>query len=284
MLLHGRGGSAEHAVSVRQVLGLDVVAALAPQAAISRGIHTHSSRRSSRTSRTWIPRCDGSMRSSRISSPAASKAIESRLWDSPRAHASRVSMRPGIRGNMALMVLTGGLIGPPGTPRNYAGSLDGTPVFIGTSDPDPHVPFERVQETADVLARMGTKVDLRRYPGMPHAVNEEELQACRALLDGIVTRGGDASQVNAMEFDLRKLDSHNRYKLLVSVVVPRPIALVTTVDDHGRVNAAPFSFFNAMGSEPALVVLGIRRPLRRHPQGHRAQHPHDPGIRGEPGG
>jgi flavin reductase (DIM6/NTAB) family NADH-FMN oxidoreductase RutF len=60
-----------------------------------------------------------------------------------------------------------------------------------------------------------------------------------------------------MEFDLRAMDARDRYKLLVGVVVPRPIALVTTVDAEGRVNAAPFSFFNAMGSDPPIVVLGI---------------------------
>ena len=80
------------------------------------------------------------------------------------------------------MGLTGGLIGPPGTPRDYPGSLDGTSVFLGTSDPDPHVPFERVRETGTVLARMGAGVELRRYPGMPHTINEDELAACRALL------------------------------------------------------------------------------------------------------
>jgi len=60
-----------------------------------------------------------------------------------------------------------------------------------------------------------------------------------------------------MQFDLRQLPSRDRYKLLAGVVVPRPIALVTTVDPEGRINAAPFSFFNAMGSDPPLVVLGI---------------------------
>jgi predicted esterase len=80
------------------------------------------------------------------------------------------------------MALTGGLIGPRGTDRDYAGSLAGTPVFLGTSDPDPHVPFERVRETAAVLTRMGAVVELRRYPGMPHTVNEEELEVCRSLL------------------------------------------------------------------------------------------------------
>jgi predicted esterase len=87
----------------------------------------------------------------------------------------------------AVIALTGGLIGPPGTPRNYRGSLDGTPVFLGTSDPDPHVPFERVRETEAVLANMGAKVQLRRYPGMPHTINQDELDVCRALLEAVAT-------------------------------------------------------------------------------------------------
>ncbi len=60
-----------------------------------------------------------------------------------------------------------------------------------------------------------------------------------------------------MEFDCRNLEPHENYKLLISLVLPRPIALVTTIDEHGRVNAAPFSFFNAMGFNPPIVALGI---------------------------
>ena len=60
-----------------------------------------------------------------------------------------------------------------------------------------------------------------------------------------------------MHFDLAKIAETDAYKLLVSTVVPRPIALVTTVDAAGRVNAAPFSFFNAVSSRPPVVVLGI---------------------------
>jgi predicted esterase len=85
----------------------------------------------------------------------------------------------------AVIGLTGGLIGPPGTPRDYPGSLAGTPVFLGTSDPDPHVPFERVKETEAVFKRMGAKVELRRYPGMPHTINEDELDVCRELVRGV---------------------------------------------------------------------------------------------------
>src|SRR5438067_13288631 len=60
-----------------------------------------------------------------------------------------------------------------------------------------------------------------------------------------------------MHFDLARLAPSDAYKLLVSTVVPRPIALTTTVDLAGRVNAAPFSFFNAVSSIPPVVVLGI---------------------------
>ena len=86
----------------------------------------------------------------------------------------------------AVIGLTGGLIGPPGTPRNYPGSLAGTPVFLGTSDPDPHVPFQRVKETETVLSKIGAAVELRRYPGMPHTINNDEADAVRTLLQRAV--------------------------------------------------------------------------------------------------
>ena len=60
-----------------------------------------------------------------------------------------------------------------------------------------------------------------------------------------------------MHFDLAAIPQGNAAKLLVSTVVPRPIALATTVDSAGRINAAPFSFFNAVSSVPPVVVLGI---------------------------
>jgi predicted esterase len=74
------------------------------------------------------------------------------------------------------------LIGPDGTPRDYAGSLEGTPVFLGCSDVDSHIPAERVRESADVLRRLGGEVTLRLYPGMGHMVNEDEIEAVRTLL------------------------------------------------------------------------------------------------------
>jgi predicted esterase len=81
-----------------------------------------------------------------------------------------------------LIGFTGGLIGPPGTRFDYAGSLAGTPVFMGSSDVDPHIPKARFEESAAALARLGATVDARLYPGMAHTVNRDELDAARTLL------------------------------------------------------------------------------------------------------
>jgi predicted esterase len=81
--------------------------------------------------------------------------------------------------------LSGGLIGPDGTPRDYPGDFDSTPVFLGCSDVDPHIPKERVLETADVFKRMGARVTARLYPGMAHTVSLEEIAEVRALVSAI---------------------------------------------------------------------------------------------------
>jgi len=74
------------------------------------------------------------------------------------------------------------LIGPPGTPRDYPGSLADTPVFLGCSDVDPHIPLERVHESAEVLRRMEARVDERIYKRMGHTINADELAAVRELV------------------------------------------------------------------------------------------------------
>src|SRR5215203_1896847 len=78
---------------------------------------------------------------------------------------------------------SGGLIGPPGTSFDFDGTLEGTPIFIGSSDVDPHIPKERVEESALALDRLGAAVDARLYPGMGHTINRDELDAGRAILN-----------------------------------------------------------------------------------------------------
>ena len=67
-------------------------------------------------------------------------------------------------------------------------------------------------------------------------------------------------------FSLRDLSKQDRYKLLCSVVIPRPIALVTTLDANGALNAGPFSFFNVFSEDPPLVVLGLQHKADRTPK------------------
>jgi predicted esterase len=88
-----------------------------------------------------------------------------------------------------VIVFTGGLIGPEGTPRDYAGSFAGTPIFLGCSDVDNHVPKPRVDETATVFTRMGASVDKRIYPGMGHLINDDEIAAAQGVLDGVLAGG-----------------------------------------------------------------------------------------------
>jgi predicted esterase len=85
-----------------------------------------------------------------------------------------------------LVGLSGGLIGPDGTPRDYPGSLDGTPVFLGCSDVDSHIPLERVHHTTQVLQKLGGAVTERIYPGMGHSVNQDELDFVRGMMNALL--------------------------------------------------------------------------------------------------
>ena len=83
--------------------------------------------------------------------------------------------------------LSGGLIGPPGTPRDYAGSMAGTPVFLGCSDVDMHIPRERVDETAEVFRRLDGDVTERLYRGMGHTINQDEIAFVQGMMAALTT-------------------------------------------------------------------------------------------------
>ena len=82
--------------------------------------------------------------------------------------------------------LSGGLIGTDGTPREYPGSLAGTPIFLGCSDSDFHIPKERVLHSEEVLRGLGAEVITRLYPNMGHTINQDELDAVTDLMVSIV--------------------------------------------------------------------------------------------------
>jgi predicted esterase len=84
-----------------------------------------------------------------------------------------------------VIIFSGGLIGPPGTTWNGPGSFAGTPIFLGCSDQDAHIPKSRVEETARVFERMGADVTTRLYPGMGHLVSQDEITFAKAILDRV---------------------------------------------------------------------------------------------------
>jgi phospholipase/carboxylesterase len=189
ILVHGRGASAESILSLHETLDLDGVAALAPQA----------------YENTWYPQSFlAPIDTNQPYLESALRKLDTLVIDvlSRGIAGERIAILGFSQGACltteyvarhprqygAVIGLTGGLIGPAGTSRNYTGSLAGTPVFLGTSDPDPHVPYERVRETEAVLTRMGAKVELRRYAGMAHTINEDELAVCRRLLQELIAR------------------------------------------------------------------------------------------------
>jgi predicted esterase len=86
----------------------------------------------------------------------------------------------------AVVLFSGGLIGPPGTTWSTSRSLQRTPIFLGCSDVDAHVPERRVTETAEVFSHMDADVTKRIYPGMGHLVCEDEIVAAQSLLDRLV--------------------------------------------------------------------------------------------------
>ncbi|HEY0513349.1 MAG TPA: phospholipase [Thermoanaerobaculia bacterium] len=183
VMAHGRGATAQNILELRRELAAPELAYVAPQAAGG----------------SWYPY--GFMAPMERNEPGLSSGL-ARLGEvlagleaagippertlllgfSQGACLSLEFAARNARRYGGVMGLSGGLIGPPGTPRNYAGSFAGTPVFLGCSDRDPHIPRERVDESAAVLRGMGAEVTERIYPAMGHTVNEDELERVRALI------------------------------------------------------------------------------------------------------
>jgi predicted esterase len=185
ILAHGRGASAADILTIAAEVMLPGVAYLAPQAAGS----------------AWYP--NPFTAPLEANEPYLSSALE--VLDSLLARveatvpaekvvllgfsqgacltlefAARHARRYG-----GVVGLSGGLIGPDGTPRDYPGSFDGTPVFLGCSDVDPYIKKERVLGAGDVYERMGAIVTLRLYEGMGHTVNADEIEEVRKIAKAV---------------------------------------------------------------------------------------------------
>jgi predicted esterase len=185
ILLHGRGASADDILGLAHELALPDIAYLAPEAA----------------GHTWYPYSFLSpIEQNEPGLTSALLVVEGLIADLgeqgiPPERVVLMGFSQGAcltlefaarhaRQYAAIAAFSGGLIGPPGTARDYAGSFDGTPVFFGCSDVDPHIPVARVRESAEVYRGMGATVDERIYPGMGHTITQAEIDAVRTLLAG----------------------------------------------------------------------------------------------------
>jgi predicted esterase len=181
--IHGRGASAEDILGLAQELNTSDVTCLAPQAADN----------------TWYPysflqpiaKNEPGLTSGLRKIAALIDSLEAQGISRERiillgfSQGACLSLEFAARhaGRYAGIIgFSGGVIGPPGTPRHYIGSMDETPVFLGCSDIDPHIPLDRVHETAALFRTLGAVVDERIYPEMGHLVNTDEIAAARALL------------------------------------------------------------------------------------------------------
>ena len=183
ILIHGRGASAEDILGLAHEFATTDVAFVAPQAAASTW-YPYSFLSPITQNEPWLTSAlaiVGGLVQSLADEGVASERVAI-LGFSQGACLTLEYAARNARRYAAVIGLSGGLIGPPGTPRTYTGSLDATPVFLGCSDVDPHIPVERVRESAAVLRTMKAEVDERIYRGMGHTVNSDEIVAVRALL------------------------------------------------------------------------------------------------------
>lgn len=183
ILLHGRGGSAEDMIGLGRALTSDRLALLAPQA----------------PGQTWYPYSFLAPRQQNephLSS--ALKQVEAALAKATSAGLaiSRVALCGFSQGAClatefvarhpqryaGLLAFTGGLIGPLEEPISLTGDLAGTPVLLSSGDPDPHVPWKRVQQSGELLTSIGGQVMLQRFPGRPHTILPEEIEQGKKLL------------------------------------------------------------------------------------------------------
>ena len=185
ILLHGRGASAEDIMTIASEVQHPGWAYLAPQA----------------VGNAWYPNPFTAPLESNEPYLSAALDMISKLVErvEPTVPAQRIMLLGFSQGACltlewaarnarrygAIAGLSGGLIGPEGTPRDYPGDFDATPVFLGCSDVDPYIQKDRVVEAAEVFKRMGADLMVRLYPGMGHMVGPEEIAIVRGLVESI---------------------------------------------------------------------------------------------------
>jgi phospholipase/carboxylesterase len=185
ILLHGRGGSAEDILSLSAHLAVPDFTLLAPQAT-NNTWYPFSFMAPPAQNEPWLSSALGLLKE--VVDELGAKGIPSEhiyfggfsqgaclTLEFVTRHAARYG---------GVVAFTGGLIGDKIHPENYQGDFGGTPVFIGTSNPDPHVPVERVYATTNILKNMNAAVTEKVYTGMGHTINRDEIDQANALVFG----------------------------------------------------------------------------------------------------
>lgn len=186
VMVHGRGATAEDILSLADVLDVAGYALIAPQAA-GFSWYPRSFLEPMERNEPWLSSALAKVGS--VLAQVAEAGIPAErtvlLGFSQGACLSLEYVARNAKRYGGVAGLSGGLIGPEGTLRNYSGSLAGTPIFLGCSDIDPHVPAARVRESAAVLQGLGAQVTMRLYRGLGHTINRDEADAVNQILAGV---------------------------------------------------------------------------------------------------
>jgi phospholipase/carboxylesterase len=194
ILLHGRGGSAEDILSLARDFYLPQLVFLAPQAA-GNSWYPNSFLAPLAQNEPWLTsalhKVETTVEMLNQTGISSERIVICGFSQGACLGTEFVARHPARYGG--LVAFTGGLIGPPGSDLTHAGDLAGTSAFFGSGDPDPHVPWQRVEQSAQVLAQMGAAVTTRRYANRPHTISREEIDfAKKLILDAFNAGGADA--------------------------------------------------------------------------------------------
>lgn len=186
ILVHGRGASATSILQMATEFDTDGIAYLAPQAARSTWypnpfLDPVDSNEPGRTS--GLEAIENAFETAADGGIPADRVLLAGFSQGACLSSDFVARRPHRYGGLA--VLSGGLLGPSIDPDEFEGDLEATPIFLGCSDIDPHIPEERVRETAGIFEQMGGDVSTRIYEGMGHGVNEDELEVVGGMIAGL---------------------------------------------------------------------------------------------------
>jgi phospholipase/carboxylesterase len=184
ILLHGRGGSAEDILTLASDFYLPQLAYLAPQA-VGNSWYPNSFMAPLAQNEPWLTsallKVESTVRVANDAGISSDRIVLGGFSQGACLAAEFMARHP--RRYAGLIAFSGGLIGPPGADLAHKGDLAGTPAFFGGGDPDPHVPWQRLEQSARILAGMGAAVTSRRYPNRPHTISGEEIDLAKGLID-----------------------------------------------------------------------------------------------------